>query len=149
MWEERESERERQQVRERGEGGGISGGEDARSECVADRGTERETSRCTADGKQQESSQTAESVNEREGSSSRRRESREIHSLKREEGSDSPIPPPLVAVWTPDESKFAVGLLAGLQPGQMTRCAFATWLIGVAPRSPAGDGYVICFGVRM
>lgn len=56
-------ERERQQVRERGEGGRISGGEDAHWECVADQRAERETSRCSADGKQQVSSLTLESVN--------------------------------------------------------------------------------------
>lgn len=109
----RERERETASERERGEGGWISGGEDAHWECVADRGAERETSRCSADGKQQVSSQTPERVNgEREAAGG---DSGEIQSPNREEGSDSPIPPLLVAVWTPDESKFAVVLLAGLQ----------------------------------
>lgn len=46
-------------------------------------------------------------------------------------------------------SKFAVVLLAGLEATQITRPAFTTRLICVAPRYPAGVDYVICFGVRM
>lgn len=47
------------------------------------------------------------------------------------------------------ESKFAAVLRAGRQVTQITRCGFATRLIGAAPRFPAGVSYVICFGVRM
>lgn len=61
--------RERQRVREREEGGRISGEEDdAHWECVADQRAERETGRCTTDGKQPVSSLTPESVNGERGS---------------------------------------------------------------------------------
>lgn len=94
---------ERDSKWERG-GGRIGVGEDAHWECVADQRAERETSGCTAEGKQQVSSLTPESVNGERGS--RRREQRaeergEIQSLSWEEGCDSPIPPLLVTVWTP------------------------------------------------
>lgn len=78
---------------------------------------------------------------ERRGADYReQREGEESKALAGGGGSDSPIPPLPITVWTPDAERvsFAIVLRAGHQFTRITRRAFPARLISVAPRSPAG-----------
>lgn len=156
---EREAASEREGVgRGRGrEGGRISGGEDARWECVADQRAEGETSRCSAEGKQQVSRLTAESVNG--DTSSRRREERgeERRETQRLHWGGEAVAHPshrrsrcrrccCCLDSGCGESKLTTVLLPCRTPGHPDLTLLP---IGVAPGDPAGEGYVICFGVRV
>lgn len=115
-----ERQRVRERERERG-GGRISSGEDAHWECVADQRAESETSRCTADDRASELADTPEC--ERRGADYReQREGEESKALAGGGGSDSPIPPLPITVWTPDAGRvsFAIVLRARHQSTRIT-----------------------------